>query len=64
MYNENNEPFVFAVENGTAKETPIQTGIQSNTHIEVTEGVSAGTTVILSPNEAIEDGTAVTANQE
>ncbi|WP_277630883.1 efflux RND transporter periplasmic adaptor subunit [Atopococcus tabaci] len=64
MYNENNEPYVFTVENGTAKQTPIQTGIQSNTHIEVTEGVSAGTTVILSPNEAIEDGTAVTANQE
>lgn len=64
MYDENNEPYVFTVDNGTAVQTPIQTGIQSNTMMEVTEGLSAGTTVILSPSESIEDGTAVVAEQE
>jgi len=55
-YDENNEPYVFVVKDGTAERTDIETGIQSEAIIEVMSGVSAGDQVILSPSADIEDG--------
>jgi len=58
-FDDEGNPFVYIVENGTANAQDIQTGIQSNTVIEVTEGLSEDDEVILSPSDSIEDGTAV-----
>ncbi|SFC27675.1 HlyD family secretion protein [Alkalibacterium subtropicum] len=55
-YNENNEPYVFIVTDGIAERADIETGIQSEAIIEVTNGVSAGDQVVLSPGADIEDG--------
>lgn len=58
-FDDEGNPRVYTVENGTAQSQEIQTGIQSSTVIEVTEGLSEGDEVILSPDESIEDGTSV-----
>jgi len=58
-FDENGNPLSYVVENGTARSQEIQTGVQSSTVIEVTEGLSEGDEVILSPSDSIEDGTAV-----
>lgn len=55
-YTENNEPFVFVVNDGIAERADIETGIQSEAIIEVTNGLSAGDQVVLSPSADIEDG--------
>lgn len=63
LYNSENEPFVYTVENGTAQAMPIEIGIQSATKVEVISGLAADETVILSPGEDIQDGTTVTAQE-
>jgi HlyD family secretion protein len=63
-YNSDNEAFVYVIENGVAVERMIETGIQSNADIEVTEGLSSGDNVILSPNEEITDGTEVEIQED
>ncbi|WP_368645172.1 efflux RND transporter periplasmic adaptor subunit [Alkalibacterium putridalgicola] len=55
-YNENNEPYVFIVNDGITERADIETGIQSEAIIEVVNGVSAGDQVVLSPGADIEDG--------
>lgn len=55
-FNQDNEPYVFTVEEGVVSEVPIETGIQSDARIEVTEGLSKGDQVVLSPGEDLEDG--------
>lgn len=55
---------VFVVEDGVAKARQVKTGIQSDTHIELVEGISAGEQVVTGSYRAIsrdlKDGTAVT----
>lgn len=63
-YDSDNQAFVYTVEDGIAVETSIETGIQSQADIEVTEGLEAGDTVILSPDDEIEDGTEVEIEAE
>ena len=51
-----NEPlqeYVFLVNNGTAKLQKVKTGIQNNTHIQITEGLKAGDEVISGPYRAV-----------
>ncbi|MBP2100637.1 efflux RND transporter periplasmic adaptor subunit [Enterococcus rivorum] len=59
-YNDNNEPIIFIIKNGVAKETKIKIGIQSDKLVEVTAGAKAGETVILSPSSDIKNNTEVT----
>ncbi|WP_430603727.1 HlyD family secretion protein [Enterococcus sp. DIV0724b] len=59
-YNDKNEPIVFAVKDGRAKETKIEIGIQSDKLIEVKSGLKEGETVILSPSSDIKNNTEVT----
>lgn len=59
-YNEKNEPIVFIVKDGVAKETKIQIGIQSDKLVEIKTGVKKGQTVILSPRSEIKNNTEVT----
>lgn len=63
LYNNENEPYVYTVENNTAQSTPVEIGIQSTTKVEILSGLSADETVILSPGEEIQDGTAVTTQE-
>lgn len=55
---------VFVVEDGVAKARQVKTGIQSDTHIELLEGITAGEQVVTGSYRAIsrdlKDGTAVT----
>lgn len=60
-FDSDSNPYVYVVENDTAVLREIETGIQSQADIEVTSGLEAGETVILSPSEDIEDGTEVEA---
>lgn len=59
-YTNKNEPIVFLVKDGKAKETKIEIGIQSDKLIEVKKGVKEGQTVILSPSSDIKNNTDVT----
>ncbi|EXJ23551.1 putative RND efflux membrane fusion protein [Alkalibacterium sp. AK22] len=63
-FDQNNNPYVFTVEEGVATEVPIETGIQSDARIEVTEGLSEGDQVVLSPDEDLEDGMEVEIEEE
>lgn len=62
LYDEDNKPYVYIVENGKATATPIETGIQSTTLVEVKDGLALDHTIILSPDDTISDGTMVTSN--
>ena len=59
-YTDKNEPIVYVVKDGKAKETKIKIGIQSDKLIEVKDGLKDGETVILSPNSDVENNTEVT----
>jgi len=50
---------VFAIRDGRARTTPIQTGHRNNRVAEVLSGLSAGDQVILHPSDRIKDGVAV-----
>ncbi|SDJ87031.1 efflux RND transporter periplasmic adaptor subunit [Alkalibacterium thalassium] len=58
-YNQDNEPYVYIVTDGQVSEVMIETGIQSDAHIQVTDGLSEGDQVVLSPGEDLEDGAEV-----
>lgn len=60
MYDEDNRPFVYVVENGQAIATTIETGIQTTTHVEVKDGLTVDQIIVLSPDDTIQDGTKVT----
>ncbi len=60
LYDDNNNPYVFVVEDGVARQREITTGIQQGVTIEVTNGLELGEEVIRLPEEELEDGTAVT----
>ncbi len=58
---------VFVVEDGTAKARPVRTGIQSETHIEIVEGLAEGETIVIGNYRAIsrdlEDGSEVLVSE-
>lgn len=58
-YDENNQSYVYTVVDQTAQRVEIETGIQSNTTIEVTNGLSEGDQVILSPGDDVTQDTQV-----
>lgn len=55
---------VFVVENNIAKERQVVIGLQSDTEVQVLEGLEAGEKVILNPGSAIESGINVVEAQE
>lgn len=61
LYDEDNKPYVYIVENGKAMATPIETGIQSTTQVEVKDGLALDHSIVLSPDDTISDGTMVTS---
>ncbi|WP_208560931.1 efflux RND transporter periplasmic adaptor subunit [Marinilactibacillus kalidii] len=52
-YDDDNQPYVYTVVDQQAQKIAVETGIQSNTTIEITEGLSEGDQVILSPGDEI-----------
>jgi HlyD family secretion protein len=44
---------VFVVVDGTAKAVQVETGIQSDTHIEITSGISEGDVIVTGNYRAI-----------
>jgi HlyD family secretion protein len=46
-------PIVFVVVDGLAKAVQVETGIQSDTHIEITSGISAGDVIVTGSYRAI-----------
>lgn len=61
-YTSDNQPRVFIINDGKAKAAKIETGIQSDTLVEVTSGLAKGETVILSPSSDVKDNTPVHVN--
>ncbi|WP_027108230.1 efflux RND transporter periplasmic adaptor subunit [Lacticigenium naphthae] len=59
LYDDENRPYAFVVENETAKKVELSIGIQSPSGIEIVDGLEENDEVILSPTESIEDGSAV-----
>lgn len=55
-HDEDNQPYVFVLDGTVVNQVSIETGIQSDAVIEVTDGLSAGDQVVLSPDESLEDG--------
>lgn len=56
LYNAKNKPYVYIIKDGVAKAQLIEIGIQSDTSVEVTNGLEDDQTVILSPDEKVKDG--------
>lgn len=46
---------VFVVEDGKAKQTPVETGIADETSVEILSGLSAGSTVVTGPYRALKN---------
>lgn len=51
--------YVFTVEGGVARLTPIGIGLKNDTWAEITEGLSAGVQIVLNPKNDIDDGVRV-----
>lgn len=58
-YDSDNNPYVYTVSNNEVSQVMIETGIQSDARIEVTDGLSEGDLIVLSPGEELEDGVEV-----
>lgn len=54
-YDDDNLPYVYTIDDNITKRVEIETGIQSNTIIEVTNGLSEGDQIVLSPSDEIEE---------
>lgn len=61
--NDNNK-FVYVVENGIAKKTPIEVGINSEDELEIVSGVTEGMEITKETKSTYEDGMAVTIKKE
>lgn len=59
-YNDKNEPIVYVVKDGKAKEAKIEIGIQSDKLVEIKSGLKEGESVILSPNSDVKNNIDVT----
>ncbi|MGE7367260.1 efflux RND transporter periplasmic adaptor subunit [Desemzia incerta] len=64
VYDNNNEPFVYTVENDVIKSKPVEIGIQSATKVEILSGLAADETVVLSPSEDVKNGITVTTQEK
>lgn len=60
LYDKNNKPYVYIVEKDKAKKVEIETGIQSDSMVQVTKGLEKGQKVIVSPEDTLKNGTVVT----
>lgn len=64
-FDDDGKPYVFKTDGQTAQQIMIETGLQSDLVIEVTEGdLAEGDQVILSPDEDLKDGDSVTTESE
>lgn len=59
-YDKDNQAIVYTIKNGEAQAVKVKTGIQSDTLVEIKDGLKVDDDVILSPSSEIKDGTAVT----
>ncbi|MFO0789593.1 MAG: HlyD family efflux transporter periplasmic adaptor subunit [Pirellulales bacterium] len=50
------EPAVFRVENGAARQHKVKVGRQNGLEAEITEGLAEGDLIVLHPSDQIEDG--------
>ncbi|HEX2164410.1 MAG TPA: efflux RND transporter periplasmic adaptor subunit [Thermoanaerobaculia bacterium] len=48
-------PVVFAIEEGEARQRPVETGISDETHVELVSGLDAGAEVIVGPYRTLRD---------
>ena len=58
-YDKDNNSSVFVVSDGKAVLTPVMLGMQSDTEVEVLEGVQKGDKVIMNPSTTLADGALV-----
>lgn len=54
-----NKNLIYVLQGDSAKEKQVKTGIQSDTEIEIKEGINKGDKVILNPSASITDGIVV-----
>jgi HlyD family secretion protein len=59
VFNYQGKDHVFINEGGTARLRVIEKGLESNEQVEVLKGIEEGEEVILSPDEAMEEGTKI-----
>lgn len=64
VYYENENAYVYCMEDGKAVKTLVQTGITENDMVEVKSGITSDTMVITSWSSQMKDGTAVTLKQD
>lgn len=60
VYDKENKPYVYIVKNDKAKKVEIETGIQSDTKVQIIKGLEKGQKVIISPADSLKNGAAVT----
>ena len=53
---------VYRLENGKARRTPVTIGMRSASAVEIKTGLQQGQTVIVQPDERIEEGTRIQSN--
>ncbi len=58
-YDKKNNTSVFVVENGVARLTQVSLGLQSDSDVEVLEGLKPGDKVVLNPSVDLGDGVPV-----
>ncbi len=53
---------VYRIDAGRARLTPVDIGLKSNSHVQITKGLSAEDTVIIQPDAQIKDGSRIRYN--
>lgn len=57
-------PHVYLVENGAARQVPVETGIESESHVEIVSGVQEGQRVVVTGGYGLPDGTPVNIQRQ
>jgi len=63
VFDEGHGPFVYKLDRGHVRKTPVRIGLSSLTAAEVTEGLEPGDVVVVGPAPGIEDGMRVDVHE-
>ncbi len=62
LFRSNDGWAVYRIDNGRARLTEVQTGLKSDSHVQIVDGLTAGDEVIVQPDAQIKDGSRVRGN--
>lgn len=64
LYFQNGQSYLYCVQEGTAVKTEVTTGLMNDTEVEIIEGITEDSLVIISWSSQLKDGSSVIVKQD